>query len=122
MGHTEEAKTANAHALKMFEELVEQFPGVAEYRFQLVETYVMADPWADEPSSLASTEQQLRQAQGLIDQLAVESPDNSDYIQAQVLVQAKLGAAFATTEAGRRGRGVLPSSDRPGRGAAQGLA
>jgi eukaryotic-like serine/threonine-protein kinase len=94
LGRNDDAEAAIARALKMFEELVERFPSVPEYQFQLVETYIMADPWEDDPSALDRTVQQLRRAQVLIDQLATESPENSDYTQAQVHVYAKLGAGL----------------------------
>jgi tetratricopeptide (TPR) repeat protein len=94
MGHKEEAKAANKRAREMFEALVEQFPAAPEYRFQLVETHIMVDPWEEDPSSLPQTEKHLRQAQTLIDQLTAESPEKTVYIQAQVHVHAKLGATL----------------------------
>jgi tetratricopeptide (TPR) repeat protein len=94
LGRGDEALAANARALAMIQKLNAEFPEVAEYRFQLVETYIMADPWSEDASSLGHTEQQLRQAETLILRLVARSPENAEYLQAQVLVQAKLGAVL----------------------------
>ena len=78
----------------MFEDLVERYPRVAEYRSKLVEIAIMTDPWSVEPSTLSPLELQLRRARELVDQLAGEMPENLDYVQSQIHVHAKLGAVL----------------------------
>jgi tetratricopeptide (TPR) repeat protein len=94
LGKDSEAEKANTRAIAIFEELVSQFPSVREYRSNLVDTYIMADPWSADHSSLERLKQRLTRAQVLVDQLAAEAPENLDYIQAQVHVYAKLGAVL----------------------------
>jgi tetratricopeptide (TPR) repeat protein/tRNA A-37 threonylcarbamoyl transferase component Bud32 len=91
LGRDREAEQANLRAIAMLEELVAQFPGVAEYRSKLVETYIMVDPWSVEPSALEGLDTRLRRARELVDQLARESPGNLAYTEVQVHVYAKLG-------------------------------
>jgi tetratricopeptide (TPR) repeat protein len=78
----------------MFENLVARYPNVPEYRFKLVETCDMADPWSADPSTLQRLEPRLRRALDLIDQLASGSPENAEYAQARQHVQAKLGTTL----------------------------
>ncbi|SIO62533.1 Tetratricopeptide repeat-containing protein [Singulisphaera sp. GP187] len=94
LGRTQEAESAYQRAIDMFEELILQFPDVAEYRSKLVETSIMADPWSAPPDSLERLENRFRRAQILIDELGDESPDNLGYIQERVHVYAKLGAVL----------------------------
>ncbi len=94
LGRDDEAEASYAHAIQMFEDLIAGSPSVAEYRFKLVETCDMADPWTADASSLERLEKRLRRATGLIDQLVVESPKNLEYILARIHVHAKLGAVL----------------------------
>jgi serine/threonine protein kinase/tetratricopeptide (TPR) repeat protein len=91
LGRRAEAEYAYARAIGILEELVARYPDAAEYRFKLVETYDVADPWSAAQSSLPGMEQRLRRASSLIDQLANEAPANVDYAHAQIHVHAKLG-------------------------------
>ena len=68
-----------------------RYPGLPEYRYKLVQTYDIADPWSAAESSLPDLEKRLRRAGELIDQLISESPDDADYAHAGIHVQAKLG-------------------------------
>jgi serine/threonine protein kinase len=94
LGRDEEAERAYTRAIAMFENLIARYPNVPEYRFKLVETCDMADPWSADPSTLDRLEPRLRRALALIDQLASGSPENAEYAQAQQHVQAKLGATL----------------------------
>jgi tetratricopeptide (TPR) repeat protein len=98
MGRAREAEEAYARAIAMFEGLVARFPDVPEYRSRLVATHLMADPWSADPPSLGRLERRLRRAQVLIDRLAAESPEDVDIAQAQMRVQAKLGAVLQRLE------------------------
>jgi eukaryotic-like serine/threonine-protein kinase len=97
----EEAERAMERAVAMFEELVGKYPGVVEYRSKIVEIAIMTDPWSVDPSSLLPLEKRLRRARVLSDQLARKEPENLEYLQSQIHVDAKLGA-------------VMQRLDRPG--------
>jgi serine/threonine protein kinase/tetratricopeptide (TPR) repeat protein len=94
LGHDEEAERAYTRAIAMFEDLIARYPDVPEYRFKLVETCDMADPWSADPATLQRLEPRLRRALTLIDELVAGSPENKDYAQAQQHVQAKLGTTL----------------------------
>jgi tetratricopeptide (TPR) repeat protein len=94
LGRSEEAEEAYAHAIRILEELAARYTDQPEYRFKLVETYDIADPWSADPSSLERMEQRLSRARVLIDQLASEAPEDIDYAHAQIHVHAKLGMAL----------------------------
>jgi tetratricopeptide (TPR) repeat protein len=94
LGRDSEAEDAYARAIAIFEELVKQHPDVPEYRYKLVDTYDMADPWSADPSALERLEQRFRRAQALIDQLVAESPDDLQYAQTRVHVLSKLGVVL----------------------------
>jgi serine/threonine protein kinase/tetratricopeptide (TPR) repeat protein len=91
LGREAEAEVAYARAIAMFEELVARDPASPEFRFRLVETYDMADPWTAPPSSLERLDRRLVRAATLIDQLVAESPGNVEYGLARIHVLAKLG-------------------------------
>jgi hypothetical protein len=67
LGKHKEGEEAHARAIAMFEELVDQFPAERDYRYRLVETYILVDPWLAPESALASIEQQLQRAKVLAD-------------------------------------------------------
>jgi serine/threonine protein kinase len=94
LGRDDEAERAYTRAITMFEDLIARYPDVPEYRFKLVETCDMADPWSADPATLQRLEPRLRRALALIDDLAAGSPENKDYAQAQQHVQAKLGTTL----------------------------
>jgi eukaryotic-like serine/threonine-protein kinase len=96
-----EAERAMARAFALFEELVSEFPGVVEYRTKLIEIAIMTDPWSVDQVTLVPLESRLRRARELVDQLAVENPQDLDRVQSQIHVYAKLGA-------------VMQRLDRPG--------
>ncbi|MDR3636473.1 MAG: protein kinase [Isosphaeraceae bacterium] len=98
LGRTEDAEKAYAHAIAMFDQLIERFPDSPEYRIKLVETYDMADPGSAEPSSLARVEGRLARATSLVDELVAESPNNLDYLSTQAHVWAKHGAILERME------------------------
>jgi tetratricopeptide (TPR) repeat protein/tRNA A-37 threonylcarbamoyl transferase component Bud32 len=93
LGRDREADGAYGRAIAMFEELVALHPDVPEYRFKLVDTYDMVDPWSAPSGSLETLKGRLDRARMLIDQLVVESPENTEYALTQLHVHAKLGAA-----------------------------
>ena len=62
LGRDDEAERAYVCAIAMFENLIARYPNVPEYRFKLVETCDMADPWAADPSTLQRLEPRLRRA------------------------------------------------------------
>jgi tetratricopeptide (TPR) repeat protein/tRNA A-37 threonylcarbamoyl transferase component Bud32 len=94
LGRDPEAEEAYARAIAIFEELVVQHPDVAEYRYKLVDTYDMADPWSADPAALQRLEQRFRRAQALIDALVAESPGELEYAQTRVHVLSKLGVVL----------------------------
>lgn len=89
-----EAQEAYASAAAKFEGLAARFPDVPEYRFDLAETYAMADPRSTDPTSLDRLERRLRQALTLIEPLAAESPGRLEYASARARVLEKLGATL----------------------------
>jgi serine/threonine protein kinase/tetratricopeptide (TPR) repeat protein len=91
LGFGAEAEEAYARAIGMFEDLVASDRALPEYRYKLVQTYDIADPWTAEASSLPGLEKRLRRAGVLIDRLATESPTDAEYAHTRIHVQAKLG-------------------------------
>jgi tetratricopeptide (TPR) repeat protein/tRNA A-37 threonylcarbamoyl transferase component Bud32 len=94
-----DAALAFTRAIEIFETLLEKDPKNREYRTRLVDTYDMADPWGAEASTLEVLVSRLQRARSLIDQLALEQPENLEYALARLHVHAKLGVALQ-----RRGR------------------
>jgi hypothetical protein len=94
LGRPVEAEAAYERAIGILEGLVNRYPASSEYRFRLVETYDIADPWSADSSTLTAMEQRLRRASELIDELVSEAPGDIKYAHSQVHVRAKLGMAF----------------------------
>src|SRR5262249_9189087 len=94
LGRDADSEQTYARAIEMFEDLAARFPDVPEYRYKLAQTYDMADPRTADAETLARLEPRLRRARTLVDQLAVESPDNTDYVDIQAHVLAKLATAL----------------------------
>jgi tetratricopeptide (TPR) repeat protein len=97
LGRDEEAETAYARSRVMFEELIEQFPADRGFRFRLVETTLMADPWTADEHTLDALVTRLRRARDLVAGLSDESPENQEYAQARIQTAMKLGALFDRT-------------------------
>jgi tetratricopeptide (TPR) repeat protein len=95
LGRDAEADAAIKHAVGMLENLVAQFPGVAEYRVKLVDTIITEDPWSASTELLKRLAGWLKGARALIDELAASAPDNVEYAQSQVHVHAKLATVLA---------------------------
>ena len=104
LGRIDEAEQALARAVAMFEDLVGQYPDVPLYRSQLVETYLLADPWSADPATLGRDEPRLRRARALADGLAAEAPDDPDFAKARVAVRVRLGGGAP----GARSPGTRP--------------
>lgn len=94
LGRDADAEKAYARAIAMFETLIARTPTDPEVRFKLVATYLMSDPWLADPATLKTIEQRLIQARELVNPLAEAFPENFDYSQSRLQVEAKLGAAL----------------------------
>jgi tetratricopeptide (TPR) repeat protein len=68
-------------ATEMLEALAEDFPDVADYRYDLSETYAMLGKWphALDVEALLAAEERLRLALGLSEKLVLEHPNVPDY-------------------------------------------
>ena len=91
LGHEAEAAKALDRSVSIFEGLVKRFPTAPEYRAKLVEIANMADAWSVAPATLPALEKRLHRAQGLVDQLVDEEPENTRLGINQLQVYAKYG-------------------------------
>ena len=95
LGREADAEAAYAKAITMFEELVARYPGEAGYRYRLLQTYDMSDPWSASLLSLERMAQRLERARTIGDQLVAEVPGKLEYVQTQIRVQMKLGRVLS---------------------------
>jgi tRNA A-37 threonylcarbamoyl transferase component Bud32 len=91
---TQPAEEAFARGAGKLEALVAQYPEDPSYRFELAQTYALADPWSAATGSLPRIEQQLRQALQLFPPVPSDLLDPLENTLAQARVQAKLGATL----------------------------
>lgn len=86
-------------AIEILESLVKQHPEVAQYRFDLSETYAMIEglgpPGRDDGPRAA--EQRLRKAMALSRQLVIEHPGVPEYRSAQAHISHKLAQVLRMT-------------------------
>jgi tetratricopeptide (TPR) repeat protein len=94
LGRAHQAEEAYARAAGKLEGLVAQYPEDPTFRFDLAQTYALADPWSAAPGSLARIEQQLREALRLFAPLPPDLLPPVENTLAQARVQAKRGATF----------------------------
>jgi serine/threonine protein kinase len=88
------AEEAFSRAAGKLEALVAHYPEDPSFRFELAQTYALADPWSASAGSLPRIEQQLRQALRLFPPLPPELLDQVENTLAQARVQTKLGATL----------------------------
>jgi tetratricopeptide (TPR) repeat protein len=83
---------SDQRATRLLEELVKDFPNVAEYRYDLSETYAQADvrrPFHNRDERTAA-EDRLRRALSLSRELVRQHPNVPDYSAAQVYILQRL--------------------------------
>lgn len=94
-------------AIQLLEELTEQHPTVADYRYELSETYARGDVRRLRDGELTTVEERLRKALGHAQTLTREHPSIPVYAQSLAHTNHKLGTVVrrSTRLVGRRERG-----------------
>ena len=87
---------AVTQAIEILQQLVDDFPKVPEYRYDLSETYAMAaDPeLCTGPDPLVIEEQRLRAALDISEQLVAERPNIPAYVVSQVHIRLRFARAL----------------------------
>ena len=95
-----ETKGGDERAIAILQNLVEVFPNIPDYAYDLSEAYAqMHIPEPPIPPEVENTvEQQYRKALALLEKLVVEHPDVPDFRASEARIHHKLGSFYGQTE------------------------
>jgi len=93
-GRRRQARDADERAIEILQGLVEAFPGIPDYAYDLSEAYVrihLPDPPI--PREVEDViQERFRKALALLERLAIKHPDVPDYVASEARVHHKLGS------------------------------
>jgi tetratricopeptide (TPR) repeat protein len=102
-------------ATQILEALIEQYPGIADYRYELSETYSKLDMRRIRDPEIPRTVSQLRKAAKYADELAIKHSNIPQYMHSVSHINHKLGTAlrrFAGRNLVKRDSILQESKDR----------